>query len=210
MKSIGLAFYKVLCYSLAVRGSSQISKFAGHPQRLIVLEGSPEVDLPGIASKLVEIAGRGLVIPSEPQTPENLSSTARRLFADYPEELVILPHFTVPARLAYQGLPDVEEIATLEADMGQLPTYAFFVKATLGYLTRRLEKLELATKADKVQQTYLDVYKDTKHPRKLYLSADGCTLERLAQTILFQADLVIREPYTDEDEDPRFDGFDDL
>lgn len=175
-----------------------MSRFVGNPQRLIVLEGTPEVGIADLARQVRQRAGRGIImnLPGNPQdrdwTPREFVDDIRQILVEKPQELIVFTQFTVPERLRHR-LEEPNPLSELELYLGQLPTYAFFLKATTGYYTRHLGDLDQALRATQRQVAYEQAYQSTRHSRKLMLGADGCTHLRLAETILFQADLIVRD-----------------
>lgn len=190
-----------------MRGSRSFTKFAGTTQRIIILEGAPETELAALARLIKEEIPdhcKILNLPVNPEhrtwSPEELSDEVFEFIDEEPDKILIVSRFSVPER--ERGLPDpvINIYSQIEQALGEFPTFAFFVLGTRHYYTKIYNNIPDGLAAMERQPQFEKAYKETKHPRKLFLQATGYNLSDLASTVLYQADVYIKNPDINWDE----------
>lgn len=185
-----------------MRGSRAFTKFAGTSQRIIVLEGCPETELAQLAKLVKEtipdhckILNLPAQLDNRSWTPQELSDEVLELVDEESDKVLIISRLTVPERENGLSTSTVEIYNQLESTLGELPTFAFFVLGTRHYYSKVLDNdIPSGLSAMSRQGNFEKAYKETKHPRKLFLQATGYNLPDLASTILFQTDVYIKDP----------------
>lgn len=185
-----------------MKSSRSVNKFPGQFQRIIILEGSPETELDklaGIIKQEIPDYCKTVILPADLSKRDwnalELHDEVLETVESEPDKIIVITRLDVPERHSNPKPKDIEIYDNLELELGNLPTFAFFINGTRHYFIKQynhdIGKGLLATEQ---QEQFDKAYRSTKHPRKLFLQATGYNLEHLATTILFQSHVYIKNP----------------
>lgn len=190
-----------------MRGSRSL-KFAGNPQRIIILEGSPSAELGLLAQTIkqeIPDQCKTIVFPADLDKrdwhAEELVDEILEVITTEPEKIIVIARLSLPEHHAKADQEQIQIYNQLEVELNDYPSFAFFMLGTRHYFIKQNNNdIGLGLLDMEKQSEYEQAYKSTKYARKLFLQATGYNISSLATTVLFQSDVYIRNPDLNWDE----------
>lgn len=156
------------------------------PRQILFVEGAPGLDIPNLCHTLTRNT-QALFKIQPPDTPlERIGN-----LLEQPGNLLVMQSL-IPHLLDRDHPRKTAQLAKLEPVLAAHKAYVFFLRASVGYYSRRFASPAEAEHQYRIQQLYergYALFKLTGH--KFVLAADGHSFQDLARAIMYQSRMIL-------------------